>query len=84
WLVLLISGGAWVVLREHGFNLTQETGFGMMVGNLTVSPGMSRIGSAVILIRISCCQIPWNLVQRRVYAHSDYLLGELAGWSPWN
>ncbi|CAZ82354.1 unnamed protein product [Tuber melanosporum] len=73
WFVFSTPGGAWVALREHWFHLTQETGSDMMVGNLTVLSGRSQIGSASIPIRIPCCQ-----------AHSDYLLGELAGWSPWN
>ncbi|PUU79254.1 hypothetical protein B9Z19DRAFT_980294, partial [Tuber borchii] len=64
--VLLISGGAWVALRAQWFYLTQERGFGVRVGNLTVSSWRSRIGSAVLPIRISCCQ-----VRCHVYAHSD-------------
>ncbi|PUU79408.1 hypothetical protein B9Z19DRAFT_979802 [Tuber borchii] len=79
WFVLLISRGAWVTLREHWFHLTQEMGSGVIVSNLTESSRRSRIGSAVIPVRIPCCQ-----VRRSVYARSDCLLGELAGWSPWN
>ncbi|PUU72530.1 hypothetical protein B9Z19DRAFT_897215, partial [Tuber borchii] len=56
WLVLIISGGDWLALRERWFHLTQGTGSGVMVGNLTESSGRSRIGSAVIPIRIPCYQ----------------------------
>ncbi|PUU72128.1 hypothetical protein B9Z19DRAFT_1013250, partial [Tuber borchii] len=77
-----------VALRGHWFHLKQETGSGVMFGNLTVSFGKSQIGSAAIPIRAACCQgrphILWNPVRRRVYTWSDCLLGELAGWSPWN
>ncbi|PUU73193.1 hypothetical protein B9Z19DRAFT_1005611, partial [Tuber borchii] len=65
-----------VHLREHWFHLTQETGSGVIVGNLTVLFRRSGVGSAVIPIRIPCCQ-----VRRRVYTRSDCLLGELAGWN---
>ncbi|PUU79716.1 hypothetical protein B9Z19DRAFT_978300, partial [Tuber borchii] len=80
--VLLISGDAWVVLRGYWFHMTQETGSGVMVGNLTVSFRRSQIDSAAIPIRTPCCQ-----VRRRVYARSDCLLvlWELADWwIPWN
>ncbi|PUU73719.1 hypothetical protein B9Z19DRAFT_1003272 [Tuber borchii] len=63
--VLLISRGAWVALREHWFHLTQETGSGVMVGNLTMWSRRSWIGSAMIRIWIPCCQ-----VRCRVYSGS--------------
>ncbi|PUU72125.1 hypothetical protein B9Z19DRAFT_1013318 [Tuber borchii] len=77
WFVLLISGGAWVALREYWFHLTEETDSGVMVSNLTVSSKRSRISSAVIPIRIPCYQ-----VRRRVYAHSDRLL-VVREWADW-
>ncbi|PUU77551.1 hypothetical protein B9Z19DRAFT_893216, partial [Tuber borchii] len=52
WFVLLISRVAWVALLEYWFHWIREIGFGVMVGNLTVSSGRSQIGSAVIPIQI--------------------------------
>ncbi|PUU81137.1 hypothetical protein B9Z19DRAFT_972648 [Tuber borchii] len=77
WLVLLISGGTWVALREHWFHWTQQPGCGLIVRNLPLSFRRSCIGSSAIPIQILCC-----LVSHYSYTRSDSLLvlGKLADW----
>src|SRR6266404_2432725 len=74
---LCSSVGALTASRE-GLQFVVGKNFDLITGCSLANCGSCRIRAAAFRTRIPCSR-----VRRRVYACSDFRLGELADWIPW-